>query len=267
MAQVTAHETIFHEGSSPELHRNDFLVVEEPLEIRLNGQALSVTMRTPGEDKELVRGFLYTEQIIQKLEEILMCESTAPNIVEVRVPEAILEGKCWLRNFYASSSCGVCGKASIDQLKITRPVAKSSFCIELGHLYNVPTRMRKAQKIFEQTGGLHGAALFDSFGEIVTLREDVGRHNAVDKVIGWAMVSKKIPISDFGLFVSGRTSFEIMQKAIAAGISLVAAVSAPSSLAVELAREYRVTLLGFVRGKSLNVYADEEKRIKLRSAS
>lgn len=240
-----------------EVRSEDFVAVEEPLEIRLNGEALSVTMRTPGNDFDLVRGFLYTEQIIHRPEDILSIQVISENVVGVTVPKGILEGKCWVRNFYASSSCGVCGKASIEQLKITRPIVESKFRIGLQILLEIPSDMRRSQEAFDQTGGLHATVIFDDRGAIQILKEDVGRHNAVDKAIGWSMMKRKLPLSDLGLFVSGRVSFEIMQKAIAAGIPIVGAISAPSSLAIRLANEYHVTLVGFVRNGSLNVYYDE----------
>jgi len=253
-------------GVEWEFPSNDQLVSEEPLEMRLNGEALAVTMRTPGDDFELVRGFLYTEQIVNRPEEILGLErpgngakESHTNVVSATVPPKILEGKCWLRNFYASSSCGVCGKASIEQLRLTRPIIESSFRVGVERLYQVVGRMRKLQALFNQTGGLHAAALFNERGEVVVVREDVGRHNAVDKVVGWAMESYQVPVRDLGLFVSGRSSFEIVQKAIAAGIPFVGAISAPSSLAVSLAKEYRVTLAGFVRGETCSVYSEPDR--------
>lgn len=261
---TTAKRTQLSSGQAA-LASVDQLVVEEPLEIRLNGEALSVTMRTPGDDFALVRGFLFTEGIvsggqdIQAIQYVNENPVNQGNIVSVAVPSKILEGKCWRRNFYASSSCGVCGKASIEQLQIKRPKIESQFMIKIEKLYLVPNQMREAQAVFEETGGLHAAALFDSKGKILCVCEDVGRHNAVDKVIGWAMENMTLPLKDMGLFVSGRTSFEIMQKAISAGIPLVGAVSAPSSLAVQLANEYGVTLAGFVRERSLSIYAGEER--------
>jgi FdhD protein len=255
---MTSTETIRRtrfENGIEKVHE-DWLAIEEPLEIRLNGQALSITMRTPGNDLDLTRGFLITEQIVSTPAQILDLEVISENIVSAQVPPEILQKKCWVRNFYASSSCGVCGKSSIDQLKIHSPVIQSDFSISRSQFLQVPNQMRGSQQLFERTGGLHAAVLFNSEGGMLALREDVGRHNAVDKVIGWAASAMGLPIREAGLFVSGRTSFEILQKAIAAGIPLVGAVSAPSSLAVRLAREYHVTLAGFVRGDTFNLYSD-----------
>lgn len=234
----------------------DLVAVEEPLEIQINHQPLSITMRTPGEDFDLVRGFLFTEQLIERSDDLLQLEALEENRINAQVNPKLLNEKNWQRNFYVSSSCGVCGKASIDQLQLKRPRVSSSFQIDAERISDLPIRMRNAQRLFEKTGGIHAAALFDSSGEILQLREDVGRHNAVDKVIGWALAEGRIPLIDTGLFVSGRTSFEILQKAASAGIPVVAAVSAPSSLAVSLAKEYGMTLIGFVRGETFNLYYD-----------
>lgn len=240
---------------APAGEAEDVLAAEEPLEIRLNGEALSVTMRTPGQDEDLVGGFLWTEQILDEPADLLGLATVSPNVVDARVAPRVLEGKCWLRNFYASSSCGVCGKASIEQLRISRPIVASPLRVAAELLWSLPERMRARQEVFERTGGLHAAALFDAAGELLCLREDVGRHNAVDKVVGWALAEGRLPLGEAILLVSGRTSFEILQKAIAAGIPLLAAVSAPSSLAVRLAEDFGVTLVGFLRGRNMNVYA------------
>ncbi|MEK6783144.1 MAG: formate dehydrogenase accessory sulfurtransferase FdhD [Bacteroidota bacterium] len=254
----------------------DLLAVEEPLEIRLEfgrlaerqQRSLSVTMRTPGHDFELALGFLFTEGIVrsvQQIDTIKYCLSTGKqeefeNVLRVELkPEIQLDFEKFQRNFYTSSSCGVCGKSSIDSVKMQCNPIQSNIKITSNSIHNLPQKLREAQHVFEHTGGLHASALFRPDGELIILREDVGRHNALDKVIG-AMLSKgEVPLSDYVLLVSGRTSFELVQKAAMAGIPVMAAVGAPSSLAVELARETGMTLLGFVRGGSLNVYCGEQR--------
>jgi FdhD protein len=241
--------------------REDVLAVEEPLEIRLElpedggvqERSVSVTMRTPGADFELAAGFLFTEGILAArpdIADLRYCQNVTPqeyNIVTLRLrdPDAF-DPTLLTRNFYMTSSCGVCGKASLEAVEVRG-------CAPLpdGEL-QVPT-----EPVFERTGGLHAAALFDSAGEMTTLREDVGRHNAVDKVIGHELLEGRVPIADRLLAVSGRTSFEIMQKALAAGIPMVVAVGAPSSLAVDLATRFNMTLVGFAKAEGFNVYAGE----------
>lgn len=247
----------------------DSLVGEEPLEIRVGGEPLTVTMRTPGNDLELAAGFLFTEGLIQRREQILSLaaveqgvESTARgNVVEALLdPEISLELERTRRNFFSSSSCGICGKASIDAVRRrTLQSPNASFRVSAAGLYALPDILRSSQAIFGRTGGLHAAALFRAKGEMIVLREDVGRHNAVDKVIGWALLEKRLPLSDSILLVSGRGGFEIIQKAIVAGVPVVASVSAPSSLAVRLARELRLTLVGFLRDRRFVVYAGEAR--------
>jgi FdhD protein len=260
------------------LKQSDLLAVEEPLEIRLEfgvasereQKSLSVTMRTPGHDFELALGFLLTEGIIssgEQVESIKYCNSVKPEEVEnvVRVelkPEVKLDFKKFQRHFYTSSSCGVCGKSSIDAIKVNGKPIESGLTIAFSVIYSLPDKLRKAQHVFEHTGGLHASALFDKAGELIILREDVGRHNALDKVIG-AMLLKKEVLSNYVLMVSGRTSFELVQKAAVAGIPIIAAVGAPSSLAVELAKETGMTLLGFVREEGFNIYCGEQRIIGL----
>lgn len=246
----------------------DYLAGEEPLEIRVGKSPLSVTMRTPGHDLELAAGFLFTEGLIRSGEQIASIAHAASskpqesgNIVQIELQDgATLDLDAVRRNFLAASSCGICGKASIEQVRV-RGVGPPNPSLRLDPdlLCRLPENLRVAQAIFARTGGLHAAALFDTRGELVVLREDVGRHNAVDKIVGWALAEKRLPLSECVLMVSGRGGFEIVQKAIVAGIPVVASVSAPSSLAVQLARELRLTLVGFLRGRRFIVYAGEER--------
>lgn len=247
----------------------DYLAGEEPLEMRCGRQRLGVTLRTPGNDAELVAGFLFTEGIISKREEILAMDApgdaagrgaAANNIVRVKLKSGTRLSAMGVRRFSAGSACGVCGKESIAQVRrrgIRAPDANSRFDAEM--LCRLPEKLRDTQAIFGRTGGLHAAALFGGDGELLVLREDIGRHNAVDKVAGWALLQSKVPLAGHALLVSGRGGFEIVQKALAAGIPLVASVSAPSSLAVRLARELGLTLVGFLRGRRFIVYSGEER--------
>jgi FdhD protein len=244
----------------------DALAAEEPLEIRVNGRPLTVTMRTPGHDLELATGFLLTEGIIEgagQIAEIRMRENetgTRSNVVEVELRECAFRPEELQRNFFAASSCGICGKASIEAIRrrgLSTP--NPAFRVSAEMLYALPEKIRTGQAVFERTGGLHAAALFDAEGQLIVLREDIGRHNAVDKIVGWALSEGKLPLSDCVLMVSGRGGFEIVQKAIGAGMPVVASVSAPSSLAVKLARELGLTLVGFLRGRRLVVYAGENR--------
>jgi FdhD protein len=251
--------------------KDDFLAAEEPLEIRIGENPLSVTMRTPGHDVELAAGFLFTEGLVQRREQIVALENAANdddgkrgNVVRADVvSEALPDFDKLRRHFFAASSCGICGKASIDAVRsrlLRTP--NSEFRVKPELIVSLPDVLRSAQDVFERTGGLHAAALFDSGGKLLIVREDIGRHNAVDKVVGWALLNGRIPLSDSVLLVSGRGGFEIIQKATVAGIPVVASVSAPSSLAVQLARELRLTLIGFLRGKRFVVYAGEERLAK-----
>lgn len=244
----------------------DFVVVEEPLEIRINESTLAVTMRTPGEDTALAVGFLATEGILQgrgDLYDVTRCaEPDYPdlfNIVTVYVsPECVPSDIALGRQRYATSSCGLCGRATIDAVRQMARLRVEPTPSSARILYGLPESMRQAQAVFSQTGGLHAAALFDISGHLVHLAEDVGRHNAVDKVIGSAFLESDWPPTDRILMVSGRAGFEIVQKACVAGISTVCSISAPSSLAVELARETGMTLIGFLRGTTMNVYSGAE---------
>ena len=262
-------------------NEQDALAVEEPLEIRLvtgevgrrKKESISVTMRTPGHDLELAVGFLFSEGIIQsvgdltELSPVQLAEEAKPdcNIVDVHLrPGLQLDTARLLRHFYATSSCGVCGKASLEALRVRgcSPLPQDRLLIQAERVLELPEKLQRGQSVFERTGGLHAAALFDARGNLVCLREDVGRHNAVDKVIGNQLLAGKVALSDFVLMVSGRTSFEIVQKALIAGVPIVAAVSAPSSLAVSLATEFGMTLLGFVRGEDFNIYTGTERILK-----
>jgi FdhD protein len=250
--------------------KDDYLAAEEPLEIRVGQNPLSVTMRTPGHDAELAAGFLLTEGFIQTREQILSLENVEPttedNIKRGNVIEATLstdstpDFEKMRRHFFASSSCGICGKASIDAIRsrlLTTP--NPDFRIDSELLTELPEALRAAQDVFQRTGGLHAAALFDTSGHLLVVREDIGRHNAVDKVIGWALLDHRVPLGNAVLLVSGRGGFEIVQKALVAGIPVLASVSAPSSLAVQLARELRMTLVGFLRGRRFVIYSGEER--------
>jgi FdhD protein len=245
--------------------RDDTLAREEPLEIRIHGRRIAVTMRTPGHDAELTAGFLLSEGIIRSgedLAEIVHCRQAAVahahNIVNVFLrPNVEVDFEKLTRHVYASSSCGLCGKASIEAVQQHFPPITPSARVKVSSdvLLKLPARLRTAQKTFDQTGALHAAAIFDLKGRLLVCREDVGRHNAVDKVIGYGLMRRRLPFAAHILLVSGRASFEILQKALAARTPIVAAVSAPSSLAVEFARESGQTLAGFVRGTSMNIYS------------
>lgn len=252
--------------------RADYLAVEEPLEIRVFGRSLAVTMRSPGYDVELAAGFLVSEGVISEATDFSAARYCAGataddgntyNVLDVTLapgvtpPDPSLE-----RNFYTTSSCGLCGKASIDAIRTISKftVEEDSFVIDAATLTGFPDALRAEQAVFERTGGLHAAGLFDAeSGEMLVLREDVGRHNAVDKVIGWALMNGRLPLRRHVLMVSGRASFELTQKAIMAGIPMLTAVSAPSSLAADLASEYGLTLVGFLRGQSMVIYSRPDR--------
>jgi len=256
----------------------DSVAVEEPLEIRLgcstpNGPAtrsISITMRTPGNDDELAAGFLFTESIINSANDIASIEPCGPpapdsghhNVIRVDLQSSVeVELGRLQRHFYTTSSCGVCGKASLDALRVTGldPFVDTSPVFGEDVLVSLPDKLRAAQSTFDDTGGLHAAGAFDTGGKLIAVMEDVGRHNAVDKVIGQLLLEKKLPGTKFGMMVSGRASFELMQKTLVAGMPLLAAVSAPSSLAVQLAREFNMTLIGFLRGDTFNIYSGDER--------
>jgi FdhD protein len=244
----------------------DYLAAEEPLEIRIGRRPLTVTMRTPGHDRELAAGFLWTEGIVDQREQIIALHHNEAeagargNVVEVELEQGAFEPDEVQRNFFAASSCGICGKASIESIRNRGLRAPNpEFRVDPEVLCALPDRLRAAQEAFGRTGGLHAAGLFNAAGELLVIREDIGRHNAVDKVAGWALLSGLLPLSEHVLMVSGRGGFEIVQKALAAGVPVVASVSAPSSLAVRLARELNLTLIGFLRGSRFVVYAGQER--------
>ena len=230
----------------------DAVAVEEPLEIRVGGKPIAVTMRTPGDDEELALGFLHSEGIVAR--SARLSDDLAANTIEVDAdgfdPERLS------RNFYTTSSCGVCGKGALEAVAVEAPRVTSPLTITSAVLAGLPDRLREGQPTFAATGGLHATGLFDAAGTLVCLREDVGRHNAMDKVIGWALAAGKLPLSERVLCVSGRLSFELVQKAAVAGCPLLAGVGAPSSLAVELAADRGITLCGFVRNGRANVYTE-----------
>lgn len=244
----------------------DRLAAEEPLEIRIDSRPLTVTMRTPGHDEELAAGFLWTEGIIEspgqiaEIRRILPDGAPRDNVIGVELADPSFDSADLQRNFFAASSCGICGKASIDAIRhrgLTPPNA--TFRVHPELLCEYPARLRDHQQVFGQTGGLHAAALFDDQGKLMIVREDIGRHNAVDKVVGWALMKGMLPLANCSMLVSGRGGFEIVQKAIAAGLPLLASVSAPSSLAVRLAREMSLTLIGFLRDRRFVVYSNPER--------
>jgi FdhD protein len=246
---------------------DDYLVSEEPLEIRVGDVAVSVTMRTPGHDLELAIGFLFTEGLISGRSQIASVryepEARQNRANRVRVdlaPGISLDLEASRRNFYTASSCGICGKASIDAVRVRRIEPPNPECaIDPEVLCRLPDQLLAAQPIFGRTGGLHAAGLFSLSGELLALREDVGRHNAVDKVVGWALANDRVPLGDSLLVVSGRGGFEIVQKALVAGVPVLASVSAPSDLAVNLAREFGMTLIGFLRGRRFVIYSGAQR--------
>jgi FdhD protein len=242
----------------------DELAQEEPLEIRVRGRAVSVTMRTPGHDDELAIGFLLTEGLISGAADVLRIEACDRNedgnLLNVALaPEVHVDFEKLTRHVFASSSCGLCGKATIDAVRGTFPEIESDATIDAEILLKLTSTMRSSQATFDRTGGLHAAALFDLAGNMLVLREDVGRHNAVDKVLGFALRNCLLPLDHNVLVVSGRSSFEIMQKALAGRLPIIAAVSAPSSLAVQFAQENRQTLVGFLRDRRMNIYSESQR--------
>jgi len=258
----------------PDLRRElvDDLATEEPLEIRLASggltRSLAVTMRTPGNDFELAAGFLFSEGIVSARDDIVgisYCVDPAIdaeqryNIVTVELSGEMPALERLERHFTINSSCGICGKASIEALRVRAQPIADRFQVSQDFIAELPDKMRSAQRIFASTGGLHASALFDKAGNLVALREDVGRHNALDKIVGWALLNDRLPLGESVLLVSGRASYELLQKSITAGIPIVCAISAPSSLAVETASAFNVTLCGFVRGDKCNVYSAPER--------
>jgi FdhD protein len=256
-----------YEGGKSLGERDDVLAAEEPLEIRVEGHPLAVVMRTPGHDRELAAGFLLTEGVIKSMKDVFDITScVAPgaagegNAVDVALthPDSFDFEKL-TRHVFTSSSCGICSKASIDAVMKRRKPLHDDLRVKASVLLGLPQRLARKQETFKSTGGLHACALFDTAGKLLAVREDVGRHNALDKLLGWALMEKLTPLHGHIALLSGRASFEMMQKAHAGGISIVAAISAPSSLAVEFAREGGQTLVGFLRGRSMNVYTGAER--------
>ena len=240
----------------------DFVAVEEPLQIRVNGRDLAVTMRTPGDDEALAAGFLFTEGIVQDAAHLAKIEDDGRGTISIELAPAadFAAGGC-PRNFYMTSSCGVCGKASVESLRASgcTPLPVDGLSIDASILTALPGRLRGHQTVFDRTGGLHAAALFDGMGKLLDVREDVGRHNAVDKLIGAALLAGHLPLDAHILMLSGRVSFELVQKALRARIPVIAAIGAPSSLAVETARRFSITLAGFVRDARFNLYSGHER--------
>jgi FdhD protein len=230
----------------------DVVAVEEPLEIRIGGEPVAVTMRTPGHDEELALGFCLSEGLQPESAELP--EDLAANTVDVRA--AGFDPDRLKRSFYTSSSCGVCGKGALEAVRVEAPPVESDLSVDADLLASLPGKLRDAQPTFAETGGLHATGLFRRSGELLCVREDVGRHNAMDKVVGWAFGQDRLPLDDAILCVSGRLSFELVQKAAVAGCPILVAVGAPSSLAVELAEAQRITLCGFVRDGRVNVYTE-----------
>jgi FdhD protein len=264
-SQVAAVKKVRWHASGKLASEQDLLALEEPLEIRVRGRSVAVTMRTPGHDRELAAGFLLTERIIlqrRDVVEIATCTASLEpqNTLDVFLaPGVEVDFARLTRHVFAASGCGLCGKASIEAVKQHFPPVTSALRIPARDLLRLPARMRDAQKTFSATGGLHAAAIFNAKGKLLVLREDVGRHNAVDKVLGHGFLKAALPYDQHILLVSGRASFEILQKSLAAGIPIICAVSAPSSLAVEFARASGQTLVGFLRNESLNVYTHPER--------
>jgi len=262
-----------------ESEATDFIAAEEPLEIRVEGHSIAVVMRTPGEDRELAAGFLLTEGMIRTLDDVKEirhrphCWSTDLSSQNgsalVRSEGNVIDG--WLKNpasvdlkklsrhVFTSSSCGICSKASIEAVRQQFPPLESFCEVDPQVILELPESLTAAQETFKRTGGLHACALFDLDGQLLALREDVGRHNALDKVLGWALLEGHLPLSKHILLLSGRTSFEMMQKSLAGGVPIIAAISAPSSLAVEFARDSGQTLVGFLRGERMNIYAGADR--------
>jgi FdhD protein len=244
------------------LDRADVTATEEPMEVRINGESFAVIMRTPGADRELAAGFLFAERVIRSHGDIAAMDRNPElrNVIDVRLDATTgVPDPDERRRVVTSSSCGLCGRVTIESLQIEAPPIDAEWAAPASVLSAIPDRLRSAQAIFSETGGLHAAGLFDRSGALETAAEDVGRHNAVDKVIGRMLLDGRVPLHDSILFVSGRASYEIVQKAFLAGIPIVGAVSAPSSLAVELADQAGITLLGFVRGVSFNLYANAHR--------
>jgi len=271
MARLTSRRPVLRLRDGVRATRPDVLAAEEPLEIRIAGRPLAVTMRTPGADWDLVHGFLATEGVIRgsaDIRTLRYCDSVDDtgrntyNVSDVELADGVAAPDASVtRNFYTTSSCGICGKASIEAVTVDSPydLHADEIAVSLDVVLTLPDKLRAAQEVFDKTGGLHAAGIFTSTGELLVVREDVGRHNAVDKVIGAMVRADRLPLTGCILMVSGRASFELAQKALLAGIATLAAVSAPSSLAADLADEAGMTLIGFVRGSGCNVYTGQSR--------
>ncbi len=270
MGRVTDRRRVLRVRGTRTGRLSDTLVVEEPMELRVNGEPLTVTMRTPGSDFDLAAGFLVGEGVVGQtgdITEIRYCDGVDAdgrntyNVVDVTLADHIPSPADRTRRVTTTSACGVCGRTSLDavHLAVRHPVAEDPAILDLDVLRSLPDRLRTQQKVFDRTGGLHAAGLFTPHGEPITVQEDVGRHNAVDKVVGDALRDGRLPLTGTVLTVSGRASFELVQKALLAGIPVLVAVSAPSTLAVDLAEAHGLTLAGFVRGDSLNVYTRPDR--------
>ncbi|MBA3544838.1 MAG: formate dehydrogenase accessory sulfurtransferase FdhD [Chthoniobacterales bacterium] len=258
-----------HRTGEPPSAQADEVAVEEPLEIRVEGQSVAVVMRTPGHDRELAAGFALTEGLVRDgsdIFEITSCLTSAKptdNIVNIALSDpASFDAAKLSRHVFTSSSCGICGKATIEAAMQQFSAIASAPMVSPTTLFQLPARLAAAQETFQRTGGLHACALFTAAGELLLLREDVGRHNALDKLIGHELLAKRLPLGDCILLLSGRASFEMTQKALAAGIGIIAAISAPTSLAIEFARANNQTLVGFLRGETMNVYAGTERIVR-----
>lgn len=270
MGRVTRRYPVLRWRSGTGTRSPDTVAVEEPLEVRLNGESFLVTMRTPGDDIDLIHGLLHSEGVLTEVGDVAVaryCDGAGPdglntyNVVDVQLRDGLAPPEAGLRrNVLTSSACGICGTTSIDQVvQSSRFGLDLTFRVSSTVVLDGPAQLRAQQRTFDKTGGLHAAGLMSSDGQMLCVREDVGRHNAVDKVIGWALRERRLPLFQTILCVSARASFELTQKAVLAGIPMLAAVSAPSSLAVELAEESGLTLVGFIRGDGMNVYSHTER--------
>src|SRR2546423_5002768 len=268
MAGVTVQRALVRITGDQRSSGFDTLVAEEPVEIRIGGEAVAVTMRTPGNDFELAAGFLLTEGVVERgdqITEMRYCTGDEPQqynqLTVTLAADAPGMAASGFRNFTTTSSCGLCGKASIDDVRRRAPfdVRGDAITVSASVLQKLPAALRDAQRVFERTGGLHAAGLFTAGGELVCLREDIGRHNAFDKVIGWAAINQRVPLTGHVLLASGRASFDLVQKALLAGVPMIAAVSPPASLAVQLADESGMTLVPCLRDQTMNVYAGAER--------
>ncbi len=266
-ASTSVNLVRLHRDGRSEQHADD-IAREEPLEIRVEGRSVAVVMRTPGHDEELTAGFLVSEGVVRKARDILeisKCPVTTDskgNIVDVLLGGAVVNWDSLTRHVFSASSCGLCGKTSIESVFQRFPAVRGEWQVSPDILWTLPGKQRAAQETFSKTGGLHASAIFDLDGQMLVLREDVGRHNALDKVLGHGLMNGLLPLDRHILLVSGRVSFEIMQKALAAGVPMVCAISAPSSLAIEFADESNQTLVGFLRDSTMNVYAGRQRVVQ-----